>query len=628
MNQYRIVVFFVMFLMHDFFVIAQEHILDPGFESMAIDSILNTYFYENWLSLTSYEKQTKSGAPKYSLYLNTIKSRDSMVDAYYEPAKGDSYMTCHHAYLRNLYQGKLMQPLKKGRVYKVSFKYKIIAHRFSSSQVYDAVVDNIGCFFTTTDWSDSTKIKVLKNPKLKLEHHVALDTFDFNKNMKWIQFDDYFVADKNYQYLIVGNVRKIIRQSEIGHYPIKGITYRIDEIHVTPVESITESIIAKTRKPKKRRTQSLTSGSVIDSIPLKIQKIHKLLGQSKTRQSLSDSVAQYYKYISEAELAIIEGDFTKGLSAYCDAFDYKLPFWRDYLNASYLISDYQVLDSLLLQRFLYAANKLYYVPKIHKKILDRLLGQDSLFHQSYVYHFKNDPKLDTVPYNTKIDSSLIAIVDSLEAIDQTNLRQDRMNLGQRDAITYAGLLQLYKKHPLISEETIGKNGMLKLELIWIHVCRYPHTDWISLLKEEVLKGNFDNRVFANLVDYHMQYNISIKKEHQVFMMEMAYPVYTKYAIPQYKKETLATANHWRKQLFLEPIEQQQIKQLYNFRKGYDPFEFYTFFSILPSYIYEPDSEMWLKQEANFIEELDQVHEHFSVYDIKDNNYDINIESGR
>ena len=65
----------------------------------------------------------------------------------------------------------------------------------------------------------------------------------------------------------------------------------------------------------------------------------------------------YYEHIDKAENLIIDKKFKESFAEYCNAFDFKIPFFRDYLNAGKLITKYKVMDSLLIRKFLIASQK-------------------------------------------------------------------------------------------------------------------------------------------------------------------------------------------------------------------------------------------------------------------------------
>ena len=603
---------------------AQEYVPDPGFESVVIKNKNKgeTFYYQQWKDVSLPQpKYTLNGAPKYSVY-HSRASKDKINEKTNEPAAGDGYLICIYAYFRNLYQCKLNKPLKKGQTYKVQFKYKVLHDKMPLAQVYNAVVGNLGCLFTTKDLSDSIGIKTLSNLKINLQPHIALDTFDVeNNNKKWTDFEGYFTADRDYTYMIVGNFRKLLDQSELSYHIIKGITYRMDEVYVSLVE---EDIGLKESKDKKTLSQNLEAAdrAYREKIQAELQNMYQLLEVKLPYSKQEDSLAKYYKYVSDAEMAIIEGDYTKSLAAYCNAFDYTYPFLRDYINASRLVSKFHVLDSTLHSRLLATSNRIFTQANMHKKILQNLMNKDTVFHKSYVHSLMESPLLTQIKPNTKIDSTLINHIDSLTSLDRYVRLEDKTRIGIQDSLNYVAIKELYKKYPEISERTVGRKGMQNLYLMFLHISRYAYKDWIPIIKKETLKGHFDNRQFAALVDFYVKNIIRDEEGKSIYMTEMAYPVYTQYIIPIYNRQKMEAVNKQRSKMFLESLERQQIKQLYNFRNGYQMFNFYEYFTLLPPYAFQPDSEALLEKEKRMIAELKERFPKLLIYDIKGEDYDI------
>lgn len=214
---------------------AQNIVPDPGFELVTrfYDGKDTVFTYKYWKSLLYSKQPSPDGIPIFSVY-SKRKPYDRFLN-FWVPYEGDSYMFSYYVYLRNLFQTTLIEEMERGQVYKINFKYKVLAHGFSKQKREDSINDKIGVMFTSKDMSDSTGIAAIKNMKKVLRPQISIQSFLADSISTWQDFTYYFKADKVYQFLIIGNFQKLIESYELKNVPLTGISYRIDNVSVERV---------------------------------------------------------------------------------------------------------------------------------------------------------------------------------------------------------------------------------------------------------------------------------------------------------------------------------------------------------------------------------------------------------
>ena len=115
-------------------------------------------------------------------------------------------------------------------------------------------------------------------------------------------------------------------------------------------------------------------------------------------------------------------------------------------------------------------------------------------------------------------------------------RNNRSGIKNADVSNYNSILKLYKEYKEISELTIGSWPMENLKVMFLHFSRYENKEWIELLQTEVMKGNFDNRTFASLVDSYIENNIESDVTKSYYLSNIGYAHHTKYSIPSIEKK--------------------------------------------------------------------------------------------
>ena len=612
---------------------SQELIQDGGFEEITFVKKDTSWSYDHWKTLL-YPKKFKSNyGPKFSLYKKELLSQDTnkllkdvLIDlktgdtieytlnkAYnlldlHKPYEGDSYLITPNESIRNLSQGKLLHPILRDSFYRLTFAYKIICKNIPEKKVEYIVANNIGLFFSEIDLSNPKTIKNLKKLSIFLPFNFYINNFNFENRNMWVPIVIDFKAEKDYKFIIIGNNDILTDAREVR--PWKFMTCKFDNFSL---KKIMQSQAKYFYKPVEN-TQFLE--------PDNSEKVKSLINKPAF-QNLK--LKSYYEHIDKAENMIIDKKFKEALAEYCNAFDYKVPFFRDYMNAGKLITNYKVMDSLLIRKFLIASQKVSSNKHPLNNKIEYLQNQDTIFKTSYLDFFKVDPSLENISFAGEIDSTLIRKIYLMSESDQGS-RNNRSGIKNADESNYDSILKLYKEYKEISELTIGSWPMENLKVMFLHFSRYENKEWIDLLQTEVMKGNFDNRTFASLVDSYIENNIESDPAKSYFLSNIAFAHYRKYLIPKINKKSAEEANKRRQEFYLEPIELQQRKQIYNFRNSYEEFGFYYYFGYDP-FFPETDvkEERVVPEENKFIEEIKSKYPELMIFEKQGENYNIEFK---
>ena len=540
------------------FCFGQNLIVDPGFEDLQFnyEGQDTLYEYTHWKSLTIKRKISKFGFPKYSTYKTFLQS-ERVKDAW-KPYDGDSQLVPYVLHKQNLYQTKLLNPLVAGQKYKVSFKYRVIAYYIPKEKVALTINHKIGGRFSIKDYAKNDTIGQSNTTEFKQPPHFKISSYHPDSLYNWVNYVYYFEADWPYAYLTIGNFIPIANSIAEGNHPMKAISFRIDDVSVEPIK-ITDDQLPKESDlyvPKGDTTSSASSSINFDK-GLKIDSIAKA----------------YYQWISKAENTVISAQFDSSYNYYHLAFQLKSPPFKDYRNATNV------------------ANKL---SKSNQPSFSDSLPQ-----------FKNTGKTD--------EKSSYQI-DSIFQLDQL-ARSNNNNIGLQDSSNYLFLKNLFSTKTL-SEETIGFNNMQNLITILLHLSRYPHfNNLLIIMYKDVLKGNFDNRQFASLVDSYYSNIISGDRTKSYYYTASAYPLFTQFVIPELDPNLVKEVNERRQHIGLESLENQYRKQFYNFKHGYKDYEFYQFFSYYPAeeFCSEEEKAKYLEKEKDKVAELKQQYEHLIIW---------------
>lgn len=608
----------------------QDLIQNGGFEEYGIDENDGSLMYCNWKKICGIPCDNPNYLP-FSMWveknikdsINENGSRRGMkmdfeITNYRKkiedsrPYEGEYCWTpsWEGMSLRTLLQSKLKEPLKKDSFYRISFMYKILYEGFKLNLIENLMKNKIGVLFTNVDLDEPKYANSLRSLSIDfpLDFYINIKNIEWNK---WKSFNADFKANKEYNFIIVGNNNNLLNV-EYVMIPYKYVRYMIDNISL--------------KKISKSEAKYFYKPIVSDQLKLEVYDNSEQIKALVKRPAFQNpKLKTYYDHIDKAETYVIDKKYKEALTEYCNAFDYKVPFFRDFMNARTLITKFKIADSLLLRKFLITSQK--YTPnKISvKDRVEYFQKIDTIFKTSYLDFFKTDTSMQNISFAGKIDSTLIRKIFSISGTDQAS-RKNRSGIKNADESNYESVLKLYKEYKEISELTIGQWPMENLRIMFLHFSRYDDKKWIDLLQKEVMKGNFDNRTFASLIDSYIENNIEADLTKSYYLTNIGYAHHTKYMIPSIDRKQIAETNKRRAEIYLEPVESQQRKQLYNYRNGFEDFNLYFFFSYDPMY---PDSTITeaeaLEKEKEFIEDLQQKYPKIEIYDRNKTNYDIDFK---
>ncbi|MCB9335473.1 MAG: hypothetical protein H6586_04945 [Flavobacteriales bacterium] len=240
--------------------------------------------------------------------------------------------------------------------------------------------------------------------------------------------------------------------------------------------------------------------------------IYSSIGISNNR------VKKYYEYIQQAEMNIVEGNLITGANYYQKAFQ---------LEIVYL--GYDIRNALRLESELIPdSSRVYWCFRNYVKTGYTGYTKPSktfnvFFEQAYWSSIQQ--MLDTI--KTNFNDELTAKLQNVYTLDQST-RQNvphesgistfsvpRDEMRRIDSTNVVTIIRLLKEYT-INQTTVQSEQLFSvINLILIHNRghgeEYQHVNELfKAVKQEVLKGNFDTRMYANA--YDRRYSEVIKKE--------------------------------------------------------------------------------------------------------------------
>jgi hypothetical protein len=541
-------------------LIAQNNLIyDGGFEEI-IHLNNSEFIYKGWQPLHYFKNENRYGNPDYKLYLTAYRHLISTVylktwDNFFKPYEGNGLCFTQVASLKNIYQTKLLKPLQKDSIYRISFKYKINADNFDRKEII-ARVNNakIGALLVDMDVAnDSVKRKAITNLKLKVLPQIQVMISISDSLNKWETFTSTFKATKNYQYLLLGNFDKLYGSIEVLPYEMKGITFLYDNIEIIKCGN---NEYEHTNDSKKLSPEDnlINNNKNIESIKRKKRSLDSLV--RLLTKSLSNNI-----FIYNAERAIIMGNYNDAYSSYNKYLNFEHFDFRNFSNYKKLIQKTGLVDSM---KFI----------KITEDYFE--------------------------PYKTAFNS----LIDSLESIDQLcRIKHD--NISHQDSLNFYSILRYMQNNPI---STLGLNNKSKNKflLLMSHHTRYGFFEEIIPILNKILEQEIiTSRDYAVLIDTYYHINISNNPFDTYFHTTAMISDGKSYIVKDYSIDEMLEINKKRNQIGLEDLETQFLLQMFNHCNGYSDFEFYQVFT--DTYVLEMLEEEYshnynLKLKINYCEE--------------------------
>ena len=336
-------------------------------------------------------------------------------------------------------------------------------------------------------------------------------------------------------------------------------------------------------------------------------------------------VKEYYENVRLAENAIVKNDTILAINYYMEAFKYKRPFMRDYLNAKFLYSSKPIVDSIILLKLYQISRSNSEIDRNYDEYIDKLVQERPELNTTFIKSWKRERTIQKFPINIKLDTNLRNEIIGMFELEQ-KLRLSGKKFTDIDSSNLYKIINLYKKYDDISEQTIG-DAMEWINLMLFHASRYKMPEWIPIIGNQVMKGNFPNKWYARLIDSYIKWNVSPEKNASYFYYDSGYPLYSKYLL---LKESdmlfLENVNKRRFKFFMDSWEEQQQKQLWNFRHQFR-ISFYSFFNYVISA--SPNDtpiqiELGEKKQTDFINDfkLKNGENSFIIYSNDSQDYEI------
>lgn len=302
---------------------------------------------------------------------------------------------------------------------------------------------------------------------------------------------------------------------------------------------------------------------------------------------------KYYAHRNNAEKHFLAGHYVESIKEYGEAFKYKKPFFKDFYNAWTVITNYKVADSTAFLNILYGSNRFHGDNYYYLRKLNYLVSTDSFFDISYLHRFKSDSfLLPRIPDNEKkvVDSALVKRIAAMTASDQSvrKKRTPRGGIRQADSINRIEVINLFNEFDEISERTCGPAVWNDFNVILLHLTRYDYPDVLRHLYTSMIKGHFENREFACLLDSYINYNLTKQPSSLYYFTSLPSSLMNHAIIPRVDKHTINVVNERRRQIGLDDLNHQVNVLLYTIVHGYE-LNFYTYFTHDPSSVTPEDA---------------------------------------
>jgi gliding motility-associated-like protein len=156
-------------------------------------------------------------------------------------------------------QGKLVSPLEKGKIYKLSMEVSL-------AEISDLMISEIGVLFSEVPVSTMNTASLNDNPQC-----VFYDPEYFKDTLNWMHVESYFIANGNEQFVTIGNFRNntgtdTLRRYDLGPVALNPFfTYFYVDHVVLTAESIDVPNIFTPNKDGINDTWSLPFSDALDS---------------------------------------------------------------------------------------------------------------------------------------------------------------------------------------------------------------------------------------------------------------------------------------------------------------------------------------------------------------------------
>ncbi|MFA7081081.1 MAG: hypothetical protein WC135_00560 [Bacteroidales bacterium] len=272
---------------------------------------------------------------------------------------------------------------------------------------------------------------------------------------------------------------------------------------------------------------------------------------------------KYYDNINRAELSIIDSNYSKACNYYKKAFKYlDEPFGKDLNN--FLVCGFYTDDSVALRMC-----SPFFVKRKYDYDTYSMTYKDKNLADYWLSLIENSD------INAEVDTNFVGFINDLmskdvnsrkvDIIDGEVIPRDKTGYGifDQDSLNMANLINYMRNHKVeLNEKTVSSNESnynryfstmdITGQLLLIHYAqsaRHRKNPLSLNLKEKVLMGEFDNQLYAHLVDYrgygldgldaafyHDKYGVRtsllLDKER---VLTLSYPQYTKKELKQINK---------------------------------------------------------------------------------------------
>jgi hypothetical protein len=226
--------------------------------------------------------------------------------------------------------------------------------------------------------------------------------------------------------------------------------------------------------------------------------------------SMAQNSQSYYQIITKAQLAFVDGDYSKASKLYAKAFQIQKPFAYDWYQAMQVELDYGTGDEKIIKQYLKndGGKGTDMSGEEYVKSMSRSFPKfgELPYLNDIIEHFNNTEPVQQEKYlhadefKVLIDKDQEIREAAIKDVGQLDMSTTEWNkqLTQVDAQNMEKLLVLLQDKAL--NEYDCSECFHALEIIIIHNASYSNTDWVAPIQAIFNDGRMDVRRFVRMMD--------------------------------------------------------------------------------------------------------------------------------
>ena len=288
--------------------------------------------------------------------------------------------------------------------------------------------------------------------------------------------------------------------------------------------------------------------------------------------NLKNGVKEYYENVYKAQDEIVKNNLDKAINYYFKAFSNKMPFYKDLRNLELAIFNNGVDSSAFAEFFMlkYKHGGGRHNSKDFYNLYLDYEKYDTLNYYKNLSSILDTVKIDVL-YDSALEKQLLDIFNKDQSIRDAYASENgnpeyMQKLRKVDSLNLDEVLQLYKNNQ-ITFTTCG-NGMNAVDIVLTHSINKLDL-FLPTILNEVYSGNFDARLFAEIIDNYKYL------EDSYYGIHLGEIMFNKYIVKIPSKERLNEINERRNLIFLDSILNVEKQTIFTIQSDLD-WNFYIY----------------------------------------------------